>query len=160
MVLAVLDTLEVGMAVCDETYRVVMADEPYARILGRPLAQVIGVGMADVTHPDDLACNAWMLAQAQKSGVGFTLRKRYIQPDGSQARWVEQRVVRLSGSPAATWAVASRPCAPPQPATIDAWRREYVADMISQLAEMANGFEGGDAGQLMALAAAALRLEA
>lgn len=80
---AMVDQASAGIARVDLSGRVVQANARFAEILGRPLADVIGVTTADVTHPDDVEATRTVLSQALRDGHGGAqLEKRYVRPDG------------------------------------------------------------------------------
>lgn len=80
---AMVDQASAGIARVDLSGRVVQANARFAEILGRPLADAIGVTTGDVTHPDDIAATREVLSHALTDGHGGAqIEKRYIRPDG------------------------------------------------------------------------------
>lgn len=100
------DTIEVipvAMAVSDLDGRILRANQAYAALLGRPLDEVVGRTVAELTHPDDRAQDDENLAAAGLDERQQTVRKRYLHADGSAVHaTVEVRVVTSPGG---------RPCA-------------------------------------------------
>lgn len=119
--------LETGISACDANY---------AAILGRSREDVIGLQMADVTHPDDVPSNEWLLRVAASAGRAFDMRKRYLLPDGS-ARWVENRITALTPGSDGLIVIVSRPIEPPLSPKANPAMRDYLQDISSQLALMA-----------------------
>src|SRR5471030_1700280 len=76
-------------------------------MLDRGAEQLLGLGMEDLIHPDDLAENRALLARLLRTGAPFTLEKRYRKPDLSWV-WISSSVSRLDdehGRPQALIAV-------------------------------------------------------
>ena len=73
----------IGMALVAPDGRLLQVNESLARILGRPASELRRLRFQDVTHPDDLACDAEarerMLAGQLAS---YEVEKRYTRPDG------------------------------------------------------------------------------
>ena len=72
----------------------IAADDQFCSIVGRPRQQVFGLSMRDLTHPDDLKANEWLLEQALVTREPFVLRKRYVTAAG-ELQWVENRYTVL-----------------------------------------------------------------
>lgn len=141
--LRLLDRLSLGCALYSPKRGVFAADKAFADILGRDLEDIIGIGMRDVTHPDDIDANAWLLERALKTGGSFTLRKRYRLPCGED-RWVENRyaVFKMDDDDAIV-SLQSRPAAPPQQPMQDREMAraipDYARQMIGELAKLCAG---------------------
>ena len=96
-----LDYLSTGNIIYRPGKGVIAADDQFCLIVGRTRAQVFGLTMADLTYPDDLRANEWLLDQALLTDEPFILRKRCITGSG-ELQWVENRytVLRLDdGAP-------------------------------------------------------------
>ena len=89
-----LDYLSPGCIVYRPGSGVIAADDQFCSILGLPLGQVFGMTMADITYPDDLKANEWLLNQALITRDPFTIRKRYVTGSG-ELQWVENRYTVL-----------------------------------------------------------------
>ena len=157
--LALLDCLKVGFALADAS-RTIATCPQYSDILGLPSDQAIGLTMEDVTHPDDIRVNRWLLDQAMDGAGGFTLRKRYVRADGT-IQWVENKVTYFGdGAMAPVFLLASCPIKPPASKALE--RRsadphaEYIADLARQLAQLAERARLGDAANLLHFASATL----
>ena len=99
----------VGIVRTDLNGRFVFANEEFCRFVGRPLAELQRLTVADVTHPEDYRASGPMLENLVRTGESFLLEKRYVRPDKSLF-WV-QNVVTLvrdsSGAPESILAIAS-----------------------------------------------------
>ena len=106
--LSVLSGFAVGFAVCDDSGRVLLADDAYADIFGCSKSQVTGISRDNVTHPEDLGRNLLLIDRFKRDGQPFEITKRYLRADGSPV-WVENRISRLHGDQTARMLVLSRP---------------------------------------------------
>ena len=72
--------------------RIVDANESLADMLGRPLSSLIGAGIREITHPDDLRAAATQRARLEL-GIADTylLEQRYLRSDGDFV-WARTRV--------------------------------------------------------------------
>jgi diguanylate cyclase (GGDEF)-like protein/PAS domain S-box-containing protein len=72
--------------------RIVDANQSLADMLGRSLASMIGVGIREITHPDDLRAGAAQRARLEL-GIAdtFQLEQRYLRSDGEFV-WARTRV--------------------------------------------------------------------
>ena len=72
--------------------RIVDANQSLADMLGRSLASLIGIGIREITHPDDLRAAATQRARLEL-GIADTylLEQRYLRSDG-QFVWARTRV--------------------------------------------------------------------
>jgi diguanylate cyclase (GGDEF)-like protein/PAS domain S-box-containing protein len=72
--------------------RIVDANQSLADMLGRPLSALIGVGIREITHPDDLRAAATQRARLEL-GIADTylLEQRYLRSDGDFV-WARTRV--------------------------------------------------------------------
>jgi len=72
--------------------RIVDANQSLADMLGRPLASLIGAGIREITHPDDLRAAATQRARLEL-GIADTylLDQRYLRSDGEFV-WARTRV--------------------------------------------------------------------
>ena len=61
----------------------------YERITGRTREELIALGWAQITHPDDLARETDLYRRFQAGEIeGYSMEKRFIRPDGSTV-WVD-----------------------------------------------------------------------
>ncbi|WP_210528717.1 PAS domain S-box protein [Rubellimicrobium arenae] len=84
----------VGLSEVSLDGRFLQVNEELCRILGRPREQVLELGIADVTHPDDLPPSLEAVARALEESGPAALDKRYLQPDG-RITWANSRITRL-----------------------------------------------------------------
>jgi PAS domain-containing protein len=155
------DSLGAGFALADATGGTIGVCPRYAEILGRSHEAALGLTMEAVTHPDDILVNRRLLDEIAYQIGSFVLRKRYIKADQT-IQWVENRVVSFGRSnvlPA--YMMACYPIAAPTfneliaPPLDD--RTSYIAEMATQLGQMAGGARLDDAADLLRLAAAAIK---
>jgi two-component system cell cycle sensor histidine kinase/response regulator CckA len=74
----------VGMVLTDERHRFIRVNAASARLFGYPRDEMIGLSMADVTYPDDLAESYARRTPLEKGeGDFFQMEKRYRRKDGS-----------------------------------------------------------------------------
>lgn len=68
----------------------------YEKITGRKREEMIKLGWAAITHPDDLQENLDKYNQLQEGKIdSYSMQKRFIRPDGSIV-WVDMTVARLN----------------------------------------------------------------
>jgi diguanylate cyclase (GGDEF)-like protein/PAS domain S-box-containing protein len=86
-------------AVTDLEGRFLLANAAYCRLLGRSLAQLRELTVADVTHPEDVARDQRALRAVAHGRIArHEIRKRYLRPDGSVVEGVAYvRAVRDGG---------------------------------------------------------------
>jgi PAS domain S-box-containing protein len=81
-----------GFAVTDVHGNVVDANQALARIVDRTPAEVGGLNLFELTHPEDRARHRSLLDQLLTSQIpGFVIEKRYLRRDGT-AVWVRNSV--------------------------------------------------------------------
>ena len=73
----------VGMAECDSDGRFISANPRYCSLAGRHGAELLGMRLHDVTHPDDSAVEAPLFERCIADGIGYTVEGRYVAPDGT-----------------------------------------------------------------------------
>lgn len=85
----------VGMARLSLSGRIVEVNPRFAEILGRRQADLAGLHIQDVTHPDDVgAGHAHLESAASGHHDSFTTETRYVRPDG-QPVWAAVNVALL-----------------------------------------------------------------
>ncbi len=74
-----------GMALVSRALRYLDVNEAYARILGRPREEVVGLAYEDVTHPEDfdLVRREAQLVWSDEEPAQQTIEKRIVRPDGA-----------------------------------------------------------------------------
>ncbi len=83
-----------GIAQCDLTGRYTLVNQRICDILGYSEAELLGMRIQDVTHPDDWSRNLPLFQQAVEDGASFVIEKRYVRKDGSSV-WVNNSVSPL-----------------------------------------------------------------
>jgi len=92
---SVFEQSAVGIAITDSGCRIVAANASFAKLVGRPAAQLKGIAVQELTHPDDLSrMNALLDRSANGSGQPETYEKRYVRPDGEMV-WARATISRL-----------------------------------------------------------------
>ncbi len=81
----------VGLSEISPDGRFLEVNDELCRVLGRPREEVLGLTVAEVTYPEDVAASLAAVAEATRGGVGASLDKRYLRPDGSVV-WAGSRV--------------------------------------------------------------------
>jgi len=78
-----------GVSLTDPNGRFVACNPAFATMVGRSVDELLELTPADVTHPDDWATQAPLLADVRAGRRDrFTLSKRYVRPDG-EIVWTE-----------------------------------------------------------------------
>lgn len=106
--LSVLDSFSVGAAVYERSGRIVMADDAYLAIVGRPREQMTALERDNLIHPEDHGRTLLALDQQARDGKPFEITNRHMKSDGS-AVWVQNRVSRLRADGVERVLVLSRP---------------------------------------------------
>ncbi len=82
----------IGMAMADLEGRITSANPALGVIVGRPPEDLVGVGMDDLTHPDDRELNSVERRRLVSSASeGYHLEKRFLHMDGREV-WVSLSV--------------------------------------------------------------------
>jgi diguanylate cyclase (GGDEF)-like protein/PAS domain S-box-containing protein len=79
---AIFDNAAAGVVETDADTRILRVNPVYCRMAGRSEAELIGLTLADITHPDDVAAEARWQAPAEP-GKKLHYEKRYLHPDGT-----------------------------------------------------------------------------
>jgi PAS domain S-box-containing protein len=73
----------IGIALSDFDGRLLRVNPALAELLGRPIAELLHMTVADITHPDDLVADQVNLAASRSGRVDrVRVRKRYVHADG------------------------------------------------------------------------------
>ena len=84
-----------GIAQTDLTGQFTLVNDRFCQIVARSRAELLGLRMQDITHPDDLPGNLERFqALAAGHGSNFVIEKRYVRPDGSTV-WVHNDVAAI-----------------------------------------------------------------
>ena len=85
----------IGMVRVSLRGRILEANPRFADIVGRRRADLVGLHVQDITHPDDVsASRAHMEAAVHGRTAGYVTEKRYVRPDG-QVVWASLNVAVL-----------------------------------------------------------------
>ncbi len=80
---AIFDNASVGIAEIDTTPQIIRANQTFSAMLGYTPEEMIGKTIIDVTHPEDVATNAELVARALNGDIDkYSMRKRYQTKDG------------------------------------------------------------------------------
>ena len=88
---AIVDQATAGIAETDLTGRFVLVNERYCEMVGYSRAELAGMRMQDITHPDDLPRNVELFQSLVRNGTAFVIEKRYVRKDGAVV-WVSNSV--------------------------------------------------------------------
>ena len=84
----------VGVVQCALDGRFEQINGRFCQITERTESELLSLGVADVTHPDDRQDTMARLNRLVTDGVPFVLDKRYLKPDGSDV-WVSSNVALM-----------------------------------------------------------------
>ncbi|NUR05512.1 MAG: PAS domain S-box protein, partial [Nocardioidaceae bacterium] len=74
----------IGIALSDFDGRLLRVNAALACLVGRPVGDLLGMTVADITHPDDRAADEANLGEVRSGEVsGHRVAKRYLHADGS-----------------------------------------------------------------------------
>src|SRR5271157_478831 len=80
---AIFEQAAIGMADSSLDARFIRVNQRFCKILGYSREELLGRTFRDITHPDDLARDAQLVAQLLKGETsGFAVEKRYLRKDG------------------------------------------------------------------------------
>src|SRR5215510_6687255 len=85
------DQMVAGVAECDANGRFRLVNQRYCDIVGYIKAELMGLRMSQITHPDDWPHNAELYRRLFEKGESFFIEKRYCRKDGSEV-WVHSHV--------------------------------------------------------------------
>ena len=89
---AVVEQAGTGIAQTDLHGRIVLANDRFCEMVGRPREALLGgLRMQDITHPDDLTENLLAFERTVLDGTPFSIEKRYRRLDGAEV-WVHNSV--------------------------------------------------------------------
>ncbi|KJB91418.1 PAS domain-containing protein [Skermanella aerolata] len=94
---AIFAQAEVGLSEIGLDGRFRRVNDRLCALLGRSRDDLLGLGVQDVTHPDDLARNLPLFASLVEVGDVFSIEKRYLRPDGTHF-WAVSSVSRILGA--------------------------------------------------------------
>lgn len=80
-----------GFAETDREGRFIEVNKRYCEITGRTREELLTLRMHDITFEEDLPHNSFLFREATANGQHFSLKKRYVKPDGSVV-WVRNSI--------------------------------------------------------------------
>lgn len=86
-----LDQAGVGVATLDINGRYLFTSGPYARLLGRPRAELLQTRLHEVTHGEDLGLALDAMIRTIDTGFPAVVEYRHLLPDGSHA-WTRNTI--------------------------------------------------------------------
>ena len=146
-----------GVALADGHGVVLSVNDRFCAILGRPREQLLGVHMADLTHPDDRVTSRTLAHQLRAGGENFAHEKRYLRGDGTPV-WAHVAVslVRPEGEAgdshvlALVFDITQRKAAEEELRAADRRKDEFLAMLAHELRNPLAPI--GNAAQLLRLA--------
>jgi PAS domain S-box-containing protein len=84
----VLDRVPAGIMQTAPDGMYVFVNRAFCELTGRSFEQLVGCHFDRITHPDDAVANRQLFEKAIETGVPYSIRTRYLRPDGS-AVWTE-----------------------------------------------------------------------
>jgi PAS domain S-box-containing protein len=88
---AIVNQATAGVSRADFSGRFTFVNPRYCEIVGYTEAELLGMRMQDLTHPDDLPANLEQFHRLVREDTDFVVEKRYIRKDGSVI-WVNNSV--------------------------------------------------------------------
>lgn len=89
------NTLDVGLVVLDSEARVVAVNSSFAQLLDREEGDIRRLGMAGLTHPDDVGLDTERFVDVMNGAIDrYEIAKRYLKGDGTMI-WGRARVTGL-----------------------------------------------------------------
>ncbi|MFC7052209.1 sensor histidine kinase [Hansschlegelia quercus] len=73
----------VGLSEVDRAGRFTRVNDSMGRLLDRSPESIVGMSVADVTHPEDVDDTGAEILRGAETGEPYTIEKRYLKPDGS-----------------------------------------------------------------------------
>jgi PAS domain S-box-containing protein len=73
----------VGLSEVDRAGRFTRVNDSMGRLLDRSPEAIVGMSVAEVTHPEDLDDTTALIGRGAATGDPYTIEKRYLRPDGS-----------------------------------------------------------------------------
>ncbi|HEY0334369.1 MAG TPA: chemotaxis protein CheB [Stenotrophomonas sp.] len=88
---AIIEQVTVGLAQMDLKGTVEMVNPRYCEILDRPAAQLVGMGLGTLIHPQDQPVYDRQFGELVAGGPPYQLEHRFLRPDGKLV-WVNSHV--------------------------------------------------------------------
>jgi PAS domain S-box-containing protein len=94
---AIIDQATVGVGQADLNDNFTIVNQKYCDITGYSAAELLGMRIQDITHPDDMSRNTTLRERMFAEGVPYEIEKRYIHKNGSVV-WVNLGVSAIRDS--------------------------------------------------------------
>ena len=91
---AIFGAAAIGLCEISNAGDFLRVNDALCRMLGRTRRELLRMGVADVTHPDDLERSLDIVRQVLESGSVGSLEKRYLRPDGHEV-WANSSISAL-----------------------------------------------------------------
>ena len=86
---AIVDRAPLGIARLDGRGRYLQVNAAFARMVGREAASLVGLDLAELSHPDDVGDSIAQFRRLMRGEVdSYRFEKRYVRPDG-RVVWAE-----------------------------------------------------------------------
>lgn len=79
---AIFEGAQVGLSLISREGKFLRVNDEICRIVGRSRSTLLGLGVADVTHPDDKQVSLRAVGRLMATGAAESLQKRYLRPTG------------------------------------------------------------------------------
>jgi hypothetical protein len=84
---ALVEQMLAGVVECDSTGMFKMVNQRFCEITGYTEAELLGMGPADILHPDDTERVLDLKRRLMESGKSFVTEQRFVRKDGSEV-WI------------------------------------------------------------------------
>ena len=84
---ALVEQMLAGVVECDATGMFKMVNQRFCEITGYTEAELLGMGPADILHPDDTERVLDLKRRLMESGKSFVTEQRFVRKDGSEV-WI------------------------------------------------------------------------
>jgi PAS domain S-box-containing protein len=84
---ALVEQMLAGVVECDSTGMFKMVNQRFCEITGYTEAELLGMGPADILHPDDAERVLDLKRRLMESGKSFVTEQRFVRKDGSEV-WI------------------------------------------------------------------------
>lgn len=125
---AIFAQAEVGLSEIGLDGRFRRVNDRLCAMLGRAPHELLGIGVQDVTHPDDLARTLPLFVNLVETGEVISIEKRYRRPDGTHF-WAVSSVSQIRGSAGEPLGVIA--------VTVDLTERRLAEDTVREARDAA-----------------------